>query len=75
MKTSRQHYHDLLDRAMSATRQGESFLPVFVGMVMQELYPVVSDPAMVIHKPDCAVALNARHACSCGAERRGKTRR
>lgn len=34
---AREYYHGLLDRAMSATRQGEYFLPVFVDLILREL--------------------------------------
>lgn len=33
----RLHYHLLLDQAMDATKEGDSFLPKFVGFVLGEL--------------------------------------
>ena len=35
----RDHYHDLLDQAMDESKEGESFLPRFVGLVIAELTP------------------------------------
>lgn len=36
LPTAREHYHQLLDRAMDATREGESFLPHFVRIVLED---------------------------------------
>ena len=34
---NREHYHDLLDDCMDKTREGESFLPIFVRAIIDEL--------------------------------------
>jgi hypothetical protein len=36
LASGRAHYHELLDRAMSATKEGDSFLGRFVDMVAKE---------------------------------------
>lgn len=33
----RQHYHDMLDRAMDATEEGDHFLPRLTVMILREL--------------------------------------
>lgn len=38
--TSREHYHEVLDRALDATKEGKSFLPIFVDMIMDEITQV-----------------------------------
>jgi hypothetical protein len=34
---NREHYHVLLDRAMDQTKEGESFLPIFVSLILKEI--------------------------------------
>ena len=47
----RQHFHDLLDRAMGQTTHGEYFLPRFVELMLHDMTDPVGVKQVLVDKP------------------------
>ncbi len=69
---NREYYHQMLDQAMNETREGDTFLPQFVRLVLLEAAGTepINDPDWV-HPKDCGYTVTGNpHNCFCSRHSR-----